>query len=78
MEPKGNMMDTLCRTLELSAGMSCIYFSYKEEETVAVVDEYFMHRKTPVIFFVSQPPFLSQKDGFKIRHKVYSMNELCL
>jgi uncharacterized protein (DUF58 family) len=78
MEPKGNMMDTLCRTLELSAGMSCIYFSYEEDETVAVIDEYFMHRKTPVIFFVSQPPFLSQKDGFKTRRKVYTFNELCL
>jgi hypothetical protein len=78
MEPKGNMMDALCHTLELSAGTSCIYFSYEEDETVAVVDEYFMHRKTPVTFFVSQPPFLSQKDGLKTRRKVYSMNELCL
>jgi len=78
MEPKGNMMDTLCRTLELSAGMTCIYFSYREDETVAAVDEYFMHRKTPVMFFVSQPPLPSQKDGFKSRRKVYGMNELCL
>jgi uncharacterized protein (DUF58 family) len=78
MEPKGNMMDTLCRTLELSAGTSCIYFSYEEDETLAVVDEYFMHRKTPAIFFVYQPPFLSQKDGFKTRRKVYSMSDLCL
>jgi len=78
MEPKGNMVDTLCRTLELSPGISCIYFSYKEDETIALVDEFFTHRKTPVIFFVSQPPFLSQRDGFKSRRKVYDMNELCL
>jgi uncharacterized protein (DUF58 family) len=78
LEPKGNMMDTLCRTLELSAGMSCIYFSYKEDETVAVVDEYFLHRRTPVIFFVYQPSFLSQKDEWKTRNKAYCMKELCL
>jgi uncharacterized protein (DUF58 family) len=77
MEPKGNMMDTLCHTLELSAGTSCIYFSYEENETVMVVNEYFMRRRTPVTFFVYQPPFLSQKDGFKTRCKVYRMNELC-
>lgn len=78
MQPKGNMLDILCRALELSAGMICIYFSYEEDETIAAVDEYFVHRKTPVLFFVYQPPFPSQKDEFKIRRKVYSMNELCL
>jgi uncharacterized protein (DUF58 family) len=78
MEPKGNMMDILCRTLELSAGTSCIYFSYKEDETVAIVDEYFLHRRTPVLFFVYQPPFPSQKEGWKTRRKAYCMKELCL
>jgi len=78
MEAKRDMMETLCRTLELSSGMTCIYFSHEEDETVALVDEYFMHRKTPVIFFLSQPPFPSQKDGFKSRRKVYGMNELCV
>ena len=78
MEAKGDMIETLCRTLELSPGMTCVYFSYKEDETIALVDEYFTHRKTPVIFFVSLPSFPSQKDGFKSRRKVYGMNELCL
>jgi uncharacterized protein (DUF58 family) len=78
MEPKGNMIDTLCHTLEFSAGTSCIYFSYEEDETTALVDEYFMYRKTPVIFFVSQPSLLSQKDGLQARRVVHNMNELCL
>jgi uncharacterized protein (DUF58 family) len=78
MEPKGIMMDTLCRTFESSVGMSCIYFSYKEDETVRVVNDYFQHRRIPVVFVVYQPPFSSLKDGWKTRPKAYCMKELCL
>jgi hypothetical protein len=78
MEPERNMKDTLGRTFELSAGTSCIYFSYKEDETVAVIKDYFQHRRTPVLFFVYQPSFPSQKEGWETRRMAYWMKELCL
>jgi hypothetical protein len=71
-------MDTLCRAFALSAGMSCIYFSYREDETVRIFDEYFLHRRTPVLFFVYQSPFPPQKEEWKTRRKTTCMKELCL
>ena len=76
MEPKGNAISTLRQGVEGSWGISCVLFSYEEGETVAVLREYFRHRRTPVTFFVWQPGLTSGEDRFEVRQGVHRLNNL--
>ena len=76
MKPEGDSIDTLRRGLEVSWGMSCVYFSYEVGETVAVLREYFRHRKTPVSFFVWRPCLTSREERSEIWHKIHRLDDL--
>jgi len=76
MESKRDIMDILCHGLELSGGISCVYFCYEEDKTITTAEEYFWHRKTPVTFFVYQPRVTSGEEIFKVRPKVHRFDEL--
>jgi uncharacterized protein (DUF58 family) len=76
MEPRGEAIGTLRRGLEVSWGMSCVYFSYEEGETVAVLREYFRHYKTPVTFFVWQPCLTSREDRSEVWQKVHRLDDI--
>ena len=78
MEPKGDLIDTLRRGLEVHWGMSCVHFSYKEDGTVVAAEQYFKHRKTPVMFFVCQPRFTSREDSSKVWHKIHCIDDICI
>ena len=76
MESKGDLIDTLRRGLEVHWGMSCVHFSYEEDGTHAAAEQYFKHRKTPVMFFVCQPRFTSRKDRSKVWHRIHSVDDI--
>jgi len=78
MKPRGEAIGTLRRGLEGCWGMSCVYFSYEEGETVAVLREYFRYRKTPVTFFVWQPCLTSREDRFEVWQKVHRLDDICM
>jgi len=78
MKPRGEAIGTLRRGLEGCWGMSCVYFSYGEGEAVAILREYFRHRKTPVTFFVWQPCLTSREDRSEVWQKVHRLDDICM
>jgi uncharacterized protein (DUF58 family) len=78
MESKGDLIETLRRGLEVHWGMSCLHFSYKEDGTVLAAEQYFKHRKTPVMFFVCQPRSPSGQDPSKVFHKIHCLDDICI
>jgi uncharacterized protein (DUF58 family) len=78
MESKRDLIDTLRRGLELSWGISCVHFSYEENEAVVGLKEYFKHRKTPVTFFVCRPRSTLGKDRSKVWYKIRRLDDICI
>ena len=78
MESKGDLIDTLRRGLEAQWGMSCLHFSYEEDGTVLAAEQYFKHRKTPVMFFVCQPRFTSREDRSKVWRKIHCVDDIAI
>jgi uncharacterized protein (DUF58 family) len=78
MEPKRDLIDTLRRGLELSWGISCVHFSYEENEAVAGLKEYFKLRKIPVMFFVCRPCSTSGENNTKVWHKIHRLDDICI
>jgi uncharacterized protein (DUF58 family) len=76
MESKGDLLDVLRRGLEVHWGMSCVHFSYEEDGTHVAAEQYFKHRKTPVLFFVCQPRSTDGKDGPKIWRATRCIEEI--
>ena len=78
MEPKRDLIDILRRGLELSWGISCVHFSHEENEAVVGLEEYFKHRKTPVMFFVCRPRSTSGAEKVKVWHKIHHLDDICI
>jgi len=78
MEPKGDLIDILRRGLELSWGISCVHFSHEENEAVVGLEEYFKHRKTPVMFFVCRPRSTSGAEKVKVWYKIHHLDDICI
>lgn len=78
MKSKGDLIDTLRRGLEVHWGMSCIHFSHQEDGTVLAAEQYFKHRKTPVMFFVCQPQFTSREDRSKVWRKIHCVDDIAI
>ena len=78
MESKRDLIDTLRWGLQLSWGISCIHFSYEENETVVGLKDYFKHRKTPVVFFVCRPRSNLGQDRSKVWYKIHCLDDICI
>jgi uncharacterized protein (DUF58 family) len=78
MESKGDLIDTLRRGLGIHWGMSCVHFSYEEDKTVLAAEQYFKHRKTPVMFFVCHPRLPSREDRSKVWHQIHCIDDICI
>jgi uncharacterized protein (DUF58 family) len=74
----GNLIDILRRGLEFHWGMSCLHFSYEEDGTVLAAEQYFKHRKTPVMFFVCQLRSPSREDRFKVWRKIHCVDDIAI
>ena len=77
MESKGDLLDVLRRGLELRWDMSCVHFTYEEDGTVVTAEEYFKHRKTPVIVFVCQHHVTLGEDRSKVGRKIHCLEDIC-
>jgi hypothetical protein len=78
LESKGDLMDTLRHGLEVHWGMSCVHFSYEEDGTVLAAEQYFKHRKTPVMFFVCQSPFASREDRSTVWRRIHCVDDIAI
>jgi UDP-N-acetylglucosamine pyrophosphorylase len=78
MKSDGNLKDLLHHKVALTWGISCVYFSHKEDETVFLAKEYFAQRKTPVVFFVCQPHLPIGEERPEVHRKIHSLNEICI
>ncbi len=76
MRANGRLVDTLYRTLELPWGMSCVHFSYEQEEGTLVTAQYFSRRRIPMIFIVCSSRAPGEEDGHKLRGKTYCVDEI--
>jgi uncharacterized protein (DUF58 family) len=76
MKAEADSINTLRRGLEASWGMSCVYFSYEEGKTAAVLREYFRHRKSPVTFFVWRPGPDSREDRAEVWQKIHQLYDI--
>jgi uncharacterized protein (DUF58 family) len=54
MEPQGDLVDMLRRGLELTWGMSCVYFTFQEDEVTKAIEEDFSHHGIPVVCVVAE------------------------
>jgi len=65
-----DLVDTLYHGLQMVWGTSCIHFSYEEDIKTITIEEYFSHRKIPIMFAVCQPCSLSGDNGHKVLSKI--------
>ncbi len=77
MKPDRDLKDLLRHRLALAWGISCVYFSHEEDETVFSAKEYFTQRKTPVTFFVCQPHLPAGEDRPEVQRKIYRLDDIC-
>jgi hypothetical protein len=75
-DPKRDAIGTLRQGVRGSWGMSCVFFSYEEGETVAALKEYFRHRKTPATFFVWRPRLASKEYKAEVWQKVHRLDDI--
>ncbi|MFQ5852603.1 MAG: DUF58 domain-containing protein [Candidatus Binatia bacterium] len=76
MRANGNLADTLYRALELPWGVSCVHFSYEQDEGTRATAQYFSHRRIPMIFVVCSSRAPREGDGHKLGGKMYCLDEI--
>jgi uncharacterized protein (DUF58 family) len=66
MKAYGKLMDRLYHALELPWGVSCVHFSYDQDEATLATAQYFSHRRIPMTFVVcsSRAPWEGDKHTF--------------
>lgn len=70
------LKEVLRRSLADTWGISCIYFSCEEDETVLTASEFFARRRTPALFVVSHPRLTEELDQPERRHRVLCVDDL--
>ena len=76
MTSQGNMIDILRNGLTLAWGSSCVYFSCKEDGTIAAAQEYFRRCKAPVLFFVCRPRVSPAAEGLGGQQNIRCLEEI--
>ncbi len=76
MRANANLADTLYRALELPWGMSCVHFSYGQDEGTLASAQYFLHKRIPTKFMVCSSCATCEGDGHKLGGKVYCLDEI--
>ena len=77
MKPERDLKDLLPHSLSRAWGISCVYFSHREDETVSA-KEYFRRRKTPVVFFVCRHNLPAGEDRHEIQPMTRRIDDLCM
>jgi uncharacterized protein (DUF58 family) len=76
MRASGKLADTVYRALALPWGVSCVYFSYEQDEGTQATLEYFSHGRIPMIFVVCSSRAAWEGDGHKLGRKMYRLDEI--
>jgi uncharacterized protein (DUF58 family) len=76
MRADGTITDTLNRILELPWGVSCVHFSYEQDEGTRATAQSFSHRKIPMIFVVCASRSQWEGDGQPLGGKTYWLDEI--
>jgi uncharacterized protein (DUF58 family) len=66
MEPAQGLIDMIRLHVSLPWGLSCLYFTLTEESGARAAREYFTHRRTPMVLFVSRPVPTSTEDSVAV------------
>jgi hypothetical protein len=78
MRAAANLVDTLCRILELPWGLSAVHFSYEHDEETQATAQFFSHRRIPMIFVACADPSQWGVDGHKLGAKMFCLDEICI
>ncbi|MFH1624819.1 MAG: DUF58 domain-containing protein [Pseudomonadota bacterium] len=78
MDVKEDLVHTLRHRLKPAWGMSCLHFSCEEDRALLAAEEYYSHRKIPVLFLVCHSAPQERDDGRKVRGKVLSLDDIIL
>jgi len=78
MRADGNLVDILCRALELPWGASCVHFSYDQQEGTRATAQYFSRRRIPIVFVVCSSRVPWEGDGHKLKGKMCFLDEICV
>ena len=76
MKPAQNLIDMIRHHVGLPWGMSCLYFTSAEDSGARAVREYFTHRRTPIVLFVSRPVSTSREDSFAVGGPIRSLDAI--
>lgn len=76
MRADGNLANILYQNLELPWNVSCVHFSYEQDEVTLATTQYFSFKKIPLTSVVcsSQPQW--EGDGHKLGGKVYCLDDI--
>jgi uncharacterized protein (DUF58 family) len=78
MRATGALADVLHRVPQLSWGLSCIHFSYKQDEGSRATAQYFSHKGIPMIFIVSGTGARWKQDAQTPGDKTVGIDELVM
>lgn len=76
MRAIGDLADTLYRAPELPWGMSCIHFSYQQDEGTRATARYFSHRRIPMISMTCASGAPWEGEGHMLGGKIYCLDEI--
>jgi len=76
MESRGGILETMQHGLDLPWGLSCVVFSFEEDKTTFVMEQYFGHRRIPVAFVVCRPRPPSGDIQSRVRYKILGLKDI--
>jgi hypothetical protein len=76
MRANRSLADTMYQALDLPWGVSCVHFSYQQEEQTCAAAQYFSHRRIPMIFVVGSFRPRWEGNGRQLGGKMYCLEEI--
>jgi uncharacterized protein (DUF58 family) len=76
MKSRVTINEALDSGTALMWGLSCVYFCYRDDETLDVMAEYFRQCRTPVVFLVCHPRSADGQDRFPSTRNVHWIEEM--
>jgi uncharacterized protein (DUF58 family) len=76
MKASGDLADTLSRAPELPWGVSCVHFSYQQDQGTRATAQYFSYRRIPMIFMMCSSGAPWEGEGPKLGGRIYCLDEI--
>ena len=78
MEAREDLANTFRDELELPWGPTCLLFSYEEDRTTVIMEDYFRQRKIPMVSFACRVCSASGTGGTEPRHMSHLLDDVCI